>query len=227
MSWILITGAAKNLGSAIAYELAKQGHHLVIHAKQSQQEAETIAQQCRELGVRALTFFGDVEDKDFIRRYLDLSLDTKGLVNNIGNYSVGPPSAIEQDLKQLMGANLLAPLALTQALLPQIKSCRGCVVNIGAAGLSHPWTHASAYGLTKAALLFYTRSLAKEVANEGVRVNMVSPGYLEHTIDMPTQPPMGRLGTSQEVASMVAYLFSEKGAYVTGQNLEIAGGVSL
>lgn len=221
--WVLITGAAKHLGAAIAIELAHEGHDLVIQTRHSEQEAEQLASTCRALGVRAEVFLADLEESnDFIRRYG--CRKTKGIVHNVGNYLLGPPSRIQDDLQKLLQVNLLAPIAITQALLPMIQRVSGTIVTIGVAGLGGPWVGAAAYGLTKEGLLSYTRSLAKELAPDGVTVNMVSPGYLENSMHVPSIPPMGRLGTHAEVAALVAHLFSDRGRYITGQNIEVAGG---
>jgi NAD(P)-dependent dehydrogenase (short-subunit alcohol dehydrogenase family) len=233
---ILVTGAAKGLGAAICRALAAQGHDIVIHYRGSEKEALKVAEECRYYQVEAAVIQGDFatqeELESFIRRYLTTFPQTKGLVNNVGNYLIRP--SIQTGVNQwrdLFQTNFFTPVFLTQALLPSLKEQKGCIVNIGVAGLHghRALTKATAYAATKSALFFYTVSLAKEVAADGVRVNMLSPGFLENSVDLkdPAALPLKRPAYLFEAAHAVAQFFDPLSAYITGQNLEIAGGTAL
>ncbi|MCH9609897.1 MAG: 3-oxoacyl-[acyl-carrier-protein] reductase FabG [Chlamydiales bacterium] len=218
---ILVTGGARQLGAAICKKLAGLGKRVVIHYNTSQKEAVELSKQCPHSEIIQGDFTHGLED--FIRRYKKHFPSTEGLINNVGNFALGKASSITT-LDPLLQTNLTAPILLTNALLPSVKKNKGSIVNIGTSGLCNPWVRATPFGLTKAALLFYTRSLAKELAPFNVSVNMISPGQLKHSEDLPQKLPMGRAGTVEEVADLIATLLEQK--YITGQNIEIAGGYS-
>lgn len=236
MAWVLVTGGAKGFGREICIELAKRKHPVVIHYRLSEKEASHTAKLCRDLGVEAEILPGDfekIEDlKRFIDKYQERFGDTKGIINNVGNYLIKSLALTEGDeWHSLFHTNVHAPFYLIRALLPSIKKYKGHIVNIGTVGLLSHRTNPSspAYGVTKMALWHLTRSLAKELANDSVCVNMVSPGYLETAVDLKDSAnlPMKRAASLQEAAHWVAFLFEKEANYITGQNIEIAGGVGL
>lgn len=236
MKWTLVTGAAKHLGASVCRELAKQGYSVVVHYRASERQAQEVVEDCLSLGVQAERMQGDFSTLEstqkFIDQYLKRFSDTENLINNVGNYSVGSSLKTSWgEWNDLFQTNLNVPFFLTQKLLPSIKSHQGCVLNIGVAGLKlGADNYSTVYTMAKTGLLILTKSLALEVAPDQVRVNMVSPGYLEESVDLPsdvTKIPLQRLGTYQEVAEMIAYLLSDKARYITGQNIEIAGGTRL
>ena len=235
MSWTLITGGAKRLGRAIAHALAGGGKNLVIHYRTSEKEANELVIELRKKGVRAEALQGDFTTpqttRDFIQRYQSQFSDTENLIYTVGEYLLGSPLQVNSaQLSALVHPNCLALLDLVQGIAPSLKRHAGCIVTIGMVGLAQARanTHAFGYNLTKVALWMLTQSLAKELAPEKVRVNMVSPGYMEESIDLPKQPlPFDRVATHEEVARAVAFLIDPASSYITGQNLEVAGGVRL
>lgn len=232
MKPILVTGGAKGLGAQICRTLARSGHDLVIHYRSSEKEAEEIVAACKKEGVEAAPIQADFSKPlaPFIVSYLSRFPETKGIVHNVGNYSLAPPSQTEERLwRDLFETNFFAPVALTTALLSSLKRTKGAVVMIGTSGLEGALVKAAAYGASKSALLFYMRSLAKELAPFDVKVNMISPGFLENSVDLTSAPPlpMGRPGSLKEIADVVAFLFDAENSTITGQNLEIAGGFGL
>ncbi len=231
---ILVTGGAQGFGAEICLQLAEQGHDVVVHFRKS--DPSNILSRCQKYGVIVDAIQGDFSTvdllEDFIRRYLARFPKTKGLVNNVGNYLIAPPSQTEsKEWLSLFQTNLFTPVFLVRALLPALKEEKGRVVNIGTCGLTTPRAllHATAYAATKSALHFYTRSLAKELAPDHINVNMVSPGYLETSVDLEeaAELPMGRPATLKEAARAVLFFFDSQSSYITGQNLEVAGGFGL
>lgn len=213
MKWVLVTGAALRLGAAIAKKLADQGHAVVIHYNTHEKQARELSAHCLGSEIIQGDFANSLED--FIGRYKERFPNTKGLINNVGNYALGAPSSLS-NIDTLLQTNLTAPMSITHALLPFIKKAKGHIINIGSANLSNPWTYATPYGISKAALLFYTLSLAKELLGD-VRVNMVSPGYLDISEDLPsTVQPVKVL----EAAHLIATLFEQN--CITGQNVEVS-----
>lgn len=234
MSWTLVTGSAIGLGSAICLELAQKGHSLVIHYRESRKAAEDLQVQCQKFGVKAELIQGDLSNPDpFLEEYKTRFPDTKNLIHNVGNYHIGTLLDTPIDIwKELYQINFFSAVQMMQALAPSIIAQKGSIINIGVTGMqSVPADiYATAYTSTKLALWMATKSLAKELAGKGVRVNMISPGYLENAVDLPTNLsilPQGKPVTLEETARLVAFLLDEANASITGQNIEIAGAVRL
>ncbi len=234
MKWTLITGGARGLGREISRTLAVKRKKLVIHYHRSASEALELQGQLRRLGVDVEILEGDfstvASTQLFIDQYIKQFSDTDTVVNNVGNYLLGAATAIHpQELNQLFHLNVTASLMVIQSLLPSLKQSHGHIVNMGMVGSNAVAanTYASAYNMTKLALAMLTKSLAKELAPY-ITVNMVSPGYTERSIDLPSDLssiPMQRPARLEEVAHTVEFLLEQ--TYITGQNIEVAGGTKL
>jgi NAD(P)-dependent dehydrogenase (short-subunit alcohol dehydrogenase family) len=237
MAWTLVTGGGKRLGAKICYRLAKEGHNILVHYRSSQAGAHEVVEVCRGLGAQAEPVKGDFSSgaatEAFIQTLTSSYPDIRHLINNVGNFYICSGLATPPEKwKELFQTNFHAPLMLIQALIPSIKKHRGRIVNIGAAGagILKADTKFTAYTQTKTALLLLTKSLARELASSRVAVNMVSPGELEISKSLPkdlAELPMKRPGTVEEVVRVVAFLLDEKSDYITGQNIEVAGGLGL
>lgn len=237
MTWTLVTGGAKRLGAHICRALAQEGHSIIVHYNTSKQEASEVVAECRKLGANAELLQGNFSQREDLEAFADECLKRFGsikyLVNNVGNFLIR--SALETDFdswQNLFQVNLHAPFVLTKRLMPSVIANSGSVVNIGYAGLEgvRGDVYCTAYTLTKTALWLLTKSLAKEVAPSQVSINMVSPGKLDIWDDLPHYSlnlPMQRPGTCDEVATVVAFLLKEENRYITGQNIDVAGGVKL
>lgn len=231
--WTLVTGGAKRLGASLCLALAEQGRSVVVHYNHSQREALEVVSSCRSIGGRAAAIQGDFSSiagvNDFVLRYLQQFPETSGLINNVGDYFIR--SALQtsiDDWISLFQVNLHTPFILTQALAPSLIRHKGQIINIGVSGLNHHSanTYATAYYLTKEGLRGLTISTARELASKGVRVNMVSPGQLDISIDHHSIP-MQRPAYCSEVCRVVNFLLDPDSAYITGQNIEVAGGLGL
>lgn len=236
MTWTLVTGGAKGLGADLCYTLAKEGYSIAIHYNRSQTEALEVAKRCQAFGVEAATIQGDFSTLDslfdFTRRYMKQFPDTKHLINNVGNYLIKSATQTEVDeWMALFQTNLHTPFILIKELLHSLIRLKGQIINIGICGLEthQARTYSTAYSMTKAGLLMLTRSLAKELASQDVRVNMISPGHLSTSINLPDacKLPMNRPAACWEVSRVAAFLLHPDSAYLTGQNIEVAGGVGL
>ncbi|SCC90859.1 3-oxoacyl-[acyl-carrier-protein] reductase FabG [Chlamydiales bacterium SCGC AG-110-M15] len=237
MQWTLVTGASRNLGKALAIQLAKSGHNIVVHYKSNAKEASIVAETCRQHGVKAETIQGDLScatsTSDFIKRYSTKFPNTRVLINNVGNYHIG--SALNTTPEQwisLFHTNLHAPFALSRSLTPSLIKNQGHIINIGVVGNTKGVnsTYCPAYMIGKHALWGLTQSLAKELAPQSVNVNMISPGHLEHSVDLAKDLntlPSGRPVHPDEIASVLHFLLDEKNQQITGQNIEVAGGFAL
>ena len=237
-SWTLVTGGASNrngggLGAAICIRLAQEGHAIVCHYNQNESEAKQVVAQCRSFGVPAEMIQGNFTTaaslSEFLHRYQKQFSNTAALINTVGTYVPVSASLITpQAVENLFQTNVQAPLILMQALIESLKKSQGAIINIGVAGLSSErgYVQAPFYMAMKLALLSLTQSFAKELAPFLIRVNMVSPGHLENSIDLPdvASLPMRRAGKGEEVASTVAFLLAKENRYITGQNIDVAGG---
>lgn len=235
--WTLVTGGAKRLGAEMCRTLAAKGHSILIHYHTSNQQAEQVVEECLALGVNAACICGNFSSRKgteiFAQEVLKRYPQVRFLINNVGNYIIkkGTETSID-DWYDLFETNVHAPFILSRAFIPSIKESRGAIINIGTTGIDHIHgdSYSTAYSCTKMALLMLTRSLAKELAPSLVRVNMVSPGYMSTAVDLPEDVstlPMHRAAIPPEVAQVVAFLLEDSKSYITGQNIEVAGGLNL
>lgn len=237
MDWTLVTGGAKGLGREICLELARQGFSVLVHYKSSRQEALAVVEACRHAGVAAEAIQGDFSSPDSVLSFaVECRLrfpSIKNLINNVGNYLVkSGVDTTPEEWTRLFQTNVLAPITLIHELLPGVIASKGSIINIGVAGVGcvRADVKRTAFTATKMALLMATKSLARELAPSGVRVNMVSPGHMEHSVDLPkdlSQLPMGRPATFEEVTRAVLFLLRGDNSYITGQNIEVGGGIAL
>lgn len=238
MSWALVTGGAKRLGRTLALELAKKGQNVAVHYRASDAEAEEAAAACRNFGGKAIAIQGDFSSpegvEDFLIRYQEKCKETSLLIHNVGNYFIGPLAKTpREEWQALFQTNFHAAVQITQTLSSSLIEQKGSILAIGCSGLEgkHVSQSSPAYRASKSALLYYVRALALELAHEGVSVNMVSPGRLINSVDLTEERirriPMGRPGELEEVARVVLFLTDPANRYVTGQNLEVAGGLGI
>lgn len=235
MNWVLVTGAPKKLGAEICIALAHAGYDVAVHYRQSKEDAEKLAEKVRSTGKKSEIIKGDFASlaslQNFLKRYKESFSNTVGLINNVGNFLEAPLSKTSvQDLQDLFQTNLYTPFVLIQGLLDYLRESKGSVVNIGTAGLytRQADLQASAYIMSKTSLLTLTKMFARELAKEKIRVNMVSPSYFEDSVVIPNDPiSMGRAAKFGEVARMITFLLDPKNSYITGQNIEVAGGIRL
>lgn len=233
----LVTGAAKNLGAAIARRLGAEGYAVAVHFRASVLEAEAVADAVRRAGGEAACFRADLTAPEGPEGLAAAVLAHYGrldaLVHNVGDYHeesvlTAPVAA----WKAMFASNLFSVVELTQAAWPALsRSPRGRVVTVGYASTGRVVANvnATAYAAAKNAVLTYTKSLAAAAGGLPLTANMISPGVLETSITYPPLKavPKGRWGRPDELAGAVAYFCSSEADYVTGQHLEIAGGWKL
>jgi 3-oxoacyl-[acyl-carrier protein] reductase len=236
----LVTGASQGIGRACALELAKAGATVALAARNEAKLAE-VAAEIAAAGGQAVAFALDIASEESIKAGAKSILDRFGkveiLVNNAGITRDGLMMRMKRaDWDDVLGTNLTGAFLLTQALLPAMLRNRwGRIINItsvvgrtGQAGQVN-------YAASKAGLIGFTRSLAREVASRNVTVNAVAPGYIETPMTtvldekqrevMMVQIPLGRAGTDVEIAQSVAFLASHGAAYITGHVLDVNGGM--
>ncbi|MGD2168782.1 MAG: SDR family oxidoreductase [Chlamydiota bacterium] len=231
--WILITGASKNLGAYLAKKLAQDNHPVLVHYNKSKMSAFSLVDELVKEKKQAKAVFGDFSSKQGLEKFVEKIQDEpiKSIIHNVGNYlEKSFLETSENDFDQLLQTNMKAPFVITKALVPTLKRNKGSLIFLGVAGLEklRAETTASMYTMTKQMLGFYMKTLAKELARFHVRSNMISPGYLEHSVVQPKGDlPMRRSGTYEDIYNVVQFLLNPANNYVTGQDIEVAGAVRL
>jgi 3-oxoacyl-[acyl-carrier protein] reductase len=223
----LVTGAGRNIGRAIALELAAAGASVVVNARSSRAEIDSVAAEAKGLAVLA-----DVTDEGAVGRMVKLALERFGrldiLVNNAAIRAVEPIEHITLERwREVTGVILDGAWICSRACLPHLSD-GSAIVNIG--GMS---AHTGAAGrphvvAAKAGLVGLTRALAHDLAPRGVTVNCVVPGLIETKRTSPSahrsESLLGRRGTPEEVAAAVRFLAGPGARYITGQTLHVNGG---
>jgi 3-oxoacyl-[acyl-carrier protein] reductase len=235
----LVTGAARRTGRGRALALARAGADVVVHYGQSRLDAESAVAEIAALGRRGFAISADLAVPGQAEALIEATLTQAGrldvLVNNVGNYPLGDPFGLSpEQFRATLETNLTAPYALIRAALPALlASGTGQVINLGYAGVEHMIAHtrAMAFQISKAGLLVLTRSLAQALGPQGVRVNMISPGHIDNSVDLPadiqSHVPLGRPARIEDIAGAMLFLLSPAGGYITGANIEAAGGYRL
>ena len=231
---ILITGAAKRLGAALAAGLAKDGHRIAIHFRSSQREAEETLHAIRKSGGEAALFQNPLADlTDGNRLVREIAghfggLDT--LINNAGAFIRKPFDQLTlEDWQTGLASTATAAFIASRATLPFLRrSGRGRIVNIGDSmsdriGFTDP---AMSYYIGKVGVWMMTQTLAATEARQKITVNMVSPGVLEGSVcDTPVaEMPLGRYGTYNDVLHPIRFLLEDASEALTGSNLHVGGG---
>ena len=236
MSWVLITGSTSHLGKEIALHLAQNGQNLILHYHSHSNLAEQVAKEIESMGRQTKILYGEFSTQSgvqsFIQEYKKLNIQVESVVNNVGPYMQKTllQSSIE-DLQDVFQTNFFASVSIVKALLPDLQKSKGSIIYLGFPALSRGKIRkiAPGYALAKETLFVWMRSLAKELLPFDVIANMVSPGYVELSTDLPeaSRLPQGRYVTCAEIAALIQYLTSPAGRSITGQNIEVAGGVGL
>jgi NAD(P)-dependent dehydrogenase (short-subunit alcohol dehydrogenase family) len=233
---VLVTGAAKRIGRAVAVRLAAEGADIVIHYNRSKSEAEDAAAEIVKLGRKSIAIQADLCSLAQIKRLFQQTVDQFGrldiLVNSAANFL---PAHLDDTTEKMwdtaLDTNLKAPFFCAQAAAPLLKQSRGVIINFADIGGILPWPGYIPHCASKAGVIMLTKCLAKALAPE-VRVNAIAPGTItmsgdptEWEADFIRRAPLHRTGTPDDVADAISYLIHSK--FVTGQVLIIDGGRTL
>ncbi len=230
----LVTGASKGIGRAVAEELASAGAEVVVGYRSGAGEAEELAQA---IGGRAVQ--ADVSSAEEAARLVEESGDLDILVNNAGLTRDGLLARMsDDDWRTVLETNLSSVFYTCRAVCrPMMRKRSGSIVNVSSiVGLHGNWGQTN-YAASKAGIIGFTKSLARELGSRGVRANVVAPGYVrtqltdvlpeEATAAMLGNTPLGRLGEPIDVAGAVRFLCSDEASFITGDVLLVDGGLGM
>ena len=233
----VVTGGARRLGRHLCLTLAERGFDIVILYRSSANQAASLEREIGQMGRNARSLAVDIAIEGRVEEVFGDIAATEGhidlLINNVGNYNPQHVSKLEPAVwDATIAANLSGAYYCCYHAL-ELMAGGSSIINIGMAGLDgcRAAVHGTDYFVSKTGLLVLTRSLAAAYGDHGIRVNMVSPGQLDNSIDLPPpneigeQVPLGRAGTLDDVAQAISYLLDAD--YVTGVNLDVAGGYRL
>lgn len=237
----IVTGGARGIGRAIAETLAAAGAHVVVNYKSNAAAAEDVVKAIEAVEGRAIAVGADVSTAEGVDGLFKATQEAFGridiLVNNAGITRDGLLLRMkEDDFDAVLDTNLRGVFLCTKAALrPMTKAKGGRIINItSVVGLMGNAGQAN-YAAAKAGLIGFTKSVAREMASRSITVNAVAPGYIETELTdvlndqvrgaILENIPLGRLGTTQDVANLVCFLASDAAAYITGQTLTVDGGM--
>lgn len=237
---VLITGASKGIGANLAIRFAEQGYNVVMNYNSSVQSAIILQKSLSDSGYNVIAFKANVKNR------LDVDLMVKEAVYRFGtidilinNAGVAHQSLLtdmsEQDWNHVIGVNLNGTFNCTQAVLPyMINQKSGTIINISSMWGEVGSSCEVAYSAAKAGVIGFTKALAKEVGPSGITVNCITPGLIDTSMnhDMTIEDttaiidatPMGRIGTTNDIAAAALFLASDEAGYITGQVLGVNGG---
>lgn len=241
----LITGSAKGLGKRTALTLAGEGYDVVITYVNSGEDAKKLAVQIESMGVRSQAVQADVSKAQDIQRLIAEVQSYMGhidvLVNNAGPFIRERRFFAEyhgDEIEYLVRGNLLGVMQLDHAVLPMMRERRwGRIIHFGFghAAEARAWPHRAVYAASKVGLVSFTKTLAEEEARNGITVNMICPGDIRgdnkekliHEVSFRSdeETPLGRPGTGEDIARVIAFLCQPNSDFITGNIMEISGGL--
>ena len=239
----IITGGGRGIGRAITLALAQRRTDVVLTYLTRRDSCEQTAADVRALGCKALVVQADVTQRESVRQLISTVTEKFGridvLVNNAGILQQKPFNTItDEDWDTMLATNLKGVFLCSQEIMPvMVRQGGGSIINISSSGGQLGGMLAVHYAVSKAGVISLTRSLARVGAPDGIRVNCVTPGLIETEMSqkeihsevgqqkISQQIPLRRAGQVEEVATAVVFLAFEEAAYITGQSINVNGGL--
>jgi len=239
----LVTGSSRGIGRAIALALAEAGVNLAVTYNQSADKAQVVSEEIRSLGGKAIVLQLDISQREGIKRAIEHIFDTFGridiLVNNAGILQQKPFLEItDEDWHKIIDINLKGPFLCSQEIMPLMqRQGHGRIINIASSGGQLGGPLAVHYSASKAGVICLTKSLAR-IGAPNILVNCISPGLIDTDLtqreinsrkgrEKIRQIPLGRTGLVEEIARVAVFLASDQSSYITGQTINVNGGLYL
>ena len=247
----LVAAASKGIGFASARELAREGARIFLCSRDEKRASEAAEKIHQETGAAVAGVGADVTDEESVERFVELAIKRAGHVDILVTNAGGPPASTfdQADLdlfRKAFELNALSAIRLAKLVLPGMRQQKwGRIINITSVSVKQPIEGLILSNTVRAGLTGWAKTVATEVAPDGVTVNNVAPGYTlterqeelarargeamgktkeEIIATWATQGPMGRIGKAEEIAAAVAFLASERASYITGVTLQVDGG---
>jgi 3-oxoacyl-[acyl-carrier protein] reductase len=236
----LVTGSGRNIGRATVLKLAGEGAHVVVNARSNQAEADDVAREARDRGVRALSVIADVAERDQVEAMAAKAVSEFGRIDIlINNAAIRPHKPFTEltveDWERVRGVVLDGALYLTRAVIASmVKNNYGRILFFTGDGAFTGGKGRAHVSAAKMGLVGMARALATEFAPNNIRVNVVSPGSIDTRRDNPewyqgrvpdaAGTPLGRQGHVDEIAATCLFLVSDDGGFITGQTIHVNGG---
>lgn len=238
---VFITGATRGIGKQIAIEFAKDGYDIAFNYRKENEDLENIKKQIKELNVRCLPVKGDVSIFEDTANMVNQIINEFGKIDVLVNNAGITKDALlmrmkKEDFEDVINVNLVGTFNVTKNVIPyMIKQRSGRIINISSVvGISGNAGQTN-YSASKAGIIGFTKSLAKEVASRNILVNAVAPGFIETQMtdvlkqevkeEIAKNIPLRRMGTPEDVANVVKFLAGEQSSYITGQVINVDGGM--
>jgi 3-oxoacyl-[acyl-carrier protein] reductase len=246
----VVTGSGRGIGASIAIKLAAAGCNVVVNARASASDAESVAEQARHAGADTIVVMADVSNPEDVRKLAALSIERFGhidiLVNNVG---ISPMMELDKTTDELwrmvIDTSLSSAFYCTREFIAGMRDRRwGRVINIGGQAGIRGTKYKTANSAAKAGIIGLTRAISNEYASFGVTCNHIGPGHMtsnhelkyypdstlnlepdRYNVEASSKIPVGRVGSPEEIAAMCRFLVSEDAAYITGQTILVNGGI--
>lgn len=236
MKTVLITGGARGIGKAISEKFAKNGYNVIVNYSKSEEAAYTLSQEYPNIKI----FKADISNKKDVKNMIEFAQNEfKGidiLINNAGISSSGLLQDLsEEELNRIFAVNVNGSIFCAQEVLPNMISKKhGKIINISSVWGMVGASNEVAYSASKAAIIGFTKALAKEVGPSNIHVNCVAPGIImtdmvsDYTVEefdeIRSNIPLDRIGSTEDIANIVYFLASDDANYITGQVISPNGG---
>lgn len=237
----MITGATRGIGKQIALTLANEGYNIVLNYRTENDELKQLKNEIESKNVKCLAVQGDVTNFEDCKQMIESAIKEFGkidvLVNNAGiTKDMLLARMKEEDFKQVIDVNLVGTFNMTKNVISYMMKARnGKIINISSVVGIEGNAGQTNYSASKAGIIGFTKSLAKEIASRNILVNAVAPGFIETNMtdvlkddvkqEIAKNIPLKRMGTTQDVANVVKFLASDDSSYITGQVINVDGGM--
>lgn len=238
---VFITGATRGIGKQIAITFAKEGYDVAINYRKENEELENTKKAIEETGRKYFAVKGDVSSFEDCERFVKEIINEYGKIDVLVNNAGITKDALlmrmkKEDFESVIDVNLVGTFNVTKNVIPYMMKARnGRIINISSiVGVSGNSGQTN-YSASKAGIIGFTKSLAKEIASRNILVNAVAPGFIETNMTdvlkdeikdvISKQIPLNRMGKAEDVANVVKFLASEDSSYITGQVINVDGGM--